>query len=105
MQIGFKTGPKNWQEGQKIVTEDGGKLCEVWFRIDKKDEYAEMLNWLGAQKVAVGLHHWGLIEGKYKTNLASTYPTIRQKTIQQIKDTIDVGASLADCAYVNVHCG
>ena len=104
MQIGFKTGPKNWDEGKQIVTEDGAKLCEVWFRIDKKDEYTDMLAWLQAQNVAIGLHHWGLIEGKYKTNLGSSHPTIRQKTIQQIKDTIDVGAALKNCAYVNAHC-
>ncbi|MBI3251620.1 MAG: hypothetical protein HYZ62_01780, partial [Candidatus Andersenbacteria bacterium] len=94
MHIGFKTGPLTWAEGKRIVLEEGAAFCEVWFRIDKANEYTQMLTWLTAQSVSVGLHHWGLVDGKYKTNIASKNRTIRQKTIQQIKDTIDIGARM-----------
>src|SRR3989344_882128 len=104
MHIGFKTGPRTWEEGKRIVIEEGAKLCEVWFRIDKASDYTEMLDWLTAQGVSVGLHHWGLVDGRYKTNIASKNTNIRQKTLQQIKDTIDIGARI-ECAYVNMHCG
>lgn len=104
MQIGFKTGPNTWEEGKQLVLEDGAKLAEMWFRIDKAHEYADKFAWLAQQKVSVGLHHWGIIEGSYKTNLASVNELIRKATIQQVKDTIDVGARI-DCVYVNVHCG
>lgn len=104
MQVGFKTGPKTWEEGKIIAREDGVKLCEVWFRIDKAEEYDSMLAFLAAEKVKVGLHHWGLIDGKYKTNIASGDEHIRTQTLAQIKDTIEIGAKI-ECAYVNAHCG
>lgn len=104
MKAGFKTGPNTIAEGQKIVIEDGASFCEVWFRIDKADEYNDMLAWLQKQNVAVGLHHWGLIDGKFKTNIASSNTSIREQTIQQIKDTITIGADIG-CVYVNAHSG
>ena len=79
-------------------------MCEVWFRIDKAGEYDGMLAWLAKQGVFIGLHHWGIVDDTYKTNIASTNTTIRQKTLQQIKDTIDIGERI-ECAYVNIHCG
>jgi hypothetical protein len=86
------------------VEEDGARLCEMWFRIDRAAEYDDMLSWLGQRGVRVGLHHWGLAQGNYKTNLATNNEEIRQESIQQIKDTINVGASIK-CAYVNAHPG
>ncbi len=104
MQVGFKTGPKTWDEGKKIVLDDRPGLCEVWFRIDKAGDYEDMLAFLGQHEVNVGLHHWGLAAGKYKTNLATSNADIRQETIQQIKDTIDVAAQIGG-VYVNAHPG
>lgn len=104
MQVGFKTGPKTWEEGKRIVEEDGARLCELWFRIDKAAEYDDMLAWLANHEVRVGLHHWGLAQEKYKTNLATNNEAIRLETIQQIKDTIDVAADIGG-AYVNAHPG
>lgn len=104
MQVGFKTGPKTWAEGKRIVEQDSPRLCEVWFRIDKVSEYDEMLSWLQKHDVQIGLHHWGLVAGRYKTNLATSNEDIRQETIQQIKDTIDVSTQI-DGAYVNAHPG
>ena len=104
MQIGFKTGPLNWEEGKRIVEEDGARLCEMWFRIERAGEYDDKFSWLEKQGVKTGLHHWGLAGGKYKTNLGTSNTAIRQETIQQIKDTIDVGAQIS-CAYVNAHPG
>ena len=104
MNVGFKTGPKNWEEGMRIVTEHGARLCEMWFRIDRAAAYDDRLSWLKKHEVRTGLHHWGVAAGKYKTNLATNNTDIRQETIQQIKDTIDVGAKI-DCAYVNAHPG
>lgn len=104
MVIGFKTGPKNWAEGKRIVLEEGARMCEVWFRIDRASEYEDMFAWLARQKVAVGLHHWGLVDGIYKTNIISPSPDIRRQTVQQIKDVLDVAARRGD-VYVNAHCG
>lgn len=104
MQVGFKTGPKTWDEGKRIVEEDGARLCELWFRIDRAAEYDDTLAWLEKHGVRVGLHHWGMVQEKYKTNLATNNDEIRQTTIQQIKDTIDVAADIGG-VYVNAHPG
>ncbi len=104
MNIGFKTGPRTWEEGKKIVTEDGAKMCEIWFRTDKAESYNDMLAWLKEQRVHIALHHWGVVEGKYKTNIASDNPVIRNGFIEQMKKTIDIGTTI-ECAYVNIHPG
>ena len=104
MHIGFKTGPKNWEEGKRIITQDGAKMCEIWFRVDKVHEYREMLGYLKAQKVAFGLHYWGLIQNKYKPNIATHHKDIREETIAQMKEAIDV-AQREDAVYVNIHPG
>lgn len=104
MILGFKTGPKNWKEGQRLVEETGASMCEVWFDVTKADEYQEMLAWLTKHDVVIGLHHWGIVDEKIKTNLATQDDHIRNATIEQIKKTIDIGERIG-CAYVNAHPG
>lgn len=104
MQVGFKTGPKTWDEGKKIILEDRPGLCEVWFRIDKSSEYEDMVAFLRRHEVQIGLHHWGLAAKKYKTNLATNNEEIRQETLAQIKETIDIAADI-EGVYVNAHPG
>jgi sugar phosphate isomerase/epimerase len=104
MIIGFKTGPKTWEEGKRIVEEDNPHVCELWFDVTKADMYDDMIAWLQNHNVHIGLHHWGVVYGQYKTNLATRDKAIRDTAIQQIKDTIDIGARL-ECAYVNAHPG
>lgn len=104
MQVGFKTGPRTWDVAKKIVTEDGATLCEIWFQIEKADEYKEILNWLQRHNVQVGLHHWGIAPGNHKTNLMTNHADIRNTTIQQIKRTIDIAAEIK-AVYVNAHPG
>ncbi len=104
MILGFKTGPKNWEEGQRVVTETGALMCEIWFDVTKADTYTDMLRWLKKHDVTIGLHHWGVIDGSIKTNLATSDAYIRMETIEQVKDTIDIGSTIG-CAYVNAHPG
>lgn len=104
MILGFKTGPQNFAEGQKIVTDLGASMCEVWFNVNKHEEYKEMFAWLTKHDVAIGLHHWGVVDGNIKTNLSTQDSHIREETIRQIKQTIDIGADIG-CVYVNIHPG
>lgn len=104
MIIGFKTGPKNWEESKRIVLEDGARMCEVWFNVGKADDYEEMFNWLKEHNVMVGLHHWGAVDGKFKTNLATQDEHIRGESVAQMKRTIDIGKRIS-AVYVNVHPG
>ena len=104
MILGFKTGPKNFPEGQAIATDLGARMCEIWFNVNKHEEYTDIIAWLQKEGVAMGLHHWGVIDGTIKTNLATQDSHIRNTTIEQIKKTIDIG-SVIGCVYVNVHPG
>jgi hypothetical protein len=104
MRVGFKTGPRTWEEGKIIVLEDKMDLCELWFDVTKAGLYTKLFAWLKDHGVAIGLHHWGLIQGKVKTNLATHHSFVRDETIAQIKRTIDIAAEHG-CVYVNAHPG
>ena len=104
MILGIKTGPKNFAEGQAVVTDAGARMAEVWFDVTKAFEYNDMLEWLTKYNVAIGLHHWGVVDKNIKPNLATQDEHVRNETIRQIKQTIDIGASIG-CAYVNAHPG
>lgn len=102
--IGFKTGPKNWEIAKRIVEEDGAKMCEVWFNVNKEKEYTEMFEWLGERNVQIGLHHWGVVDGKIKTNLATQDKPVREEGLRQMKRVVDIGRDIG-AVYVNVHPG
>ncbi|MEO6077966.1 MAG: TIM barrel protein [Candidatus Andersenbacteria bacterium] len=104
MILGIKTGPKNFEEGQATVTDAGARMAEIWFDVTKAFEYNDMLEWLTKHNVAIGLHHWGIVDKNLKTNLATQDEAVREETMRQIKQTIDIGASIG-CAYVNAHPG
>ncbi|MDA1169131.1 MAG: TIM barrel protein [bacterium] len=104
MILGFKTGPKNFAEGQKIVTDLGASMCEVWFNVNKHEEYTEMLSWLIKHNVYIGLHYWGVVDGNIKPNLATQNEHIRNETMNQIRHTIDIAADIR-AVYVNIHPG
>jgi len=101
MIIGFKTGPETWSEGQQIVKKHGATFCEIWFNILRADEYVEPLAWLKNHGVNIGLHYWGMID-TLKPNYATTNTEVRTRTLKQMKDCIDLGASY-EASYVNVH--
>ncbi len=104
MILGFKTGPKNFPEGQQIVHDLGASMCELWFNVNKYKEYSNMIAWLQKENVAIGLHYWGVVEGKIKPNLATQNEYVRTETMKQIRQTIDIGSSIG-CVYVNIHPG
>ncbi|MEX2055189.1 MAG: TIM barrel protein [Candidatus Andersenbacteria bacterium] len=104
MRVGFKTGPQSWAEGQKIVSQLGASFCEVWFAVEESEKYTDALQWFRARNVDLGLHHWGICEGGIKANLATDNNAVREQTINQIKQTINIAADI-DCVYVNAHPG
>jgi len=104
MIIGFKTGPRSWEEGKLIVDQEGGAMCEVWFDYNLAGEYDEMFEWLQSRNVGIALHYWGVAKGNIKPNLATHHAEVRDEIMEQIKRTIDIGSSI-NCAYVNIHPG
>ncbi|MBI3250333.1 MAG: TIM barrel protein [Candidatus Andersenbacteria bacterium] len=79
-------------------------MCEIWFNVTEQKPYNEIFTWLQDRDVRIGLHHWGLVEGRYKTNLMTADEAIRTETIRQIKQTIDIAADI-QAVYVNIHPG
>lgn len=79
-------------------------MCEVWFHVGKEAEYEEMFSWLQEYKVQIGLHHWGVVDDKFKTNLATQNEHVRRESLAQMKKTIDIGKEIG-AVYVNVHPG
>jgi hypothetical protein len=104
MTVGFKTGPRNFAVGKTLVEEDGFDMCEVWFRVDRLEDYTELFNWLTSRSVRIGLHHWGMCRGGITPNISTADKAIRRESIAQIKQAIAIGAGLG-CVYVNVHPG
>ena len=101
MIIGFKTGPKTWNEGRQIVEAHGATFCEIWFNVLRADEYVEPLSWFTDRDVGLGLHYWGMIDD-LKPNYATTNEDVRSRTLAQMKHCIDLGAQY-EVGYVNLH--
>ena len=104
MIYGFKTGPISWDEGKELVMDEGAKMCEVWFRVDKHEEYGSYLEWFKEHGLIIGLHHWAVCKSGIKNNLSTHYKEVRDETIEQMKRSIDIGSDYG-CAYVNIHPG
>ncbi len=101
MTVGFKTGPKTWAEGKEIVKEHRATFCEIWFNVLRADEYAEPLKWFVDRGVGLGLHHWGVVDD-LKPNYATTNKDLRERTLAQMKECIDLGVQY-EAGYVNIH--
>lgn len=104
MICGFKTGPRSWEEGKKLVADEGAKMCEVWFRVDKHQEYEKYLKWLIKNNITTGLHHWAACKNGIKNNLSTHHSAVRDESIAQMKKSIDIGSEYG-CVYVNIHPG
>lgn len=79
-------------------------FTEVYFRIDKQDEYGDMFTMLNAKGIAAGLHFWGVLENNILYNLAYPDEKIQFHTLKLIKESIDI-AHDHNLKYVNVHPG
>jgi hypothetical protein len=101
MKIGVKIGPKNWREALGQVEPE---CVELWFRLERKDEYGEMTDELRKRNIPFGIHFWASIDGKYEPNLAYEAESIADRSEGLIKETVDI-ASRINATYVNIHPG
>jgi endonuclease IV len=99
MKVGIKFGALDWQERLK---KSNAKYAEVYFRLDWKEKYQELFQYLRENEIQFGLHFWALIKGKYCPNLAYSENGIAAETAKLIKETIDI-ASKNGAYYVNFH--
>lgn len=101
MKPGIKIGLRDYQEKiPQLIC----KVCEVYFRHDKLNQYDKLLVMLKNKGIQAGLHFWGFVKNKLLYNLAYPDNEIRKESIDKIKQTIDL-ASQYNLHYVNIHPG
>lgn len=104
MQVGFKMGPRSWDEGKAIIENHGAKYAELWYRYDQETEYDRFFQLFHGNDVQFGLHYWGVVEDNIMPSFC--YPDTEQYKagIESVKMTIDTAARVG-AHYVNVHPG
>jgi pterin-4a-carbinolamine dehydratase len=101
MKPGIKIGPENWE---KVLKKTKPQCAEVWFRLEWKDKYKDLIKTLNQKNIPFGLHFWTTIKtkkGKLIPNLLGDKKTA-EKTCRKIIKTIDI-AKQYKAAYVNFH--
>lgn len=102
MKLGIKVGPR--QNSITDLKETHAPFAEVWFRIDKQDDYTELFSYLIQQKIDTGLHFWGLTHDGLVPGIAYDDPRYIHESIDLFKQTIDIAAKNG-FSYVNIHPG
>src|SRR3989344_388715 len=99
MSVGIKVGPT---DGIEILEKSKARYCEVWFRIDWKDRYEALFEYMKQKHIHFGFHFWGMVDNTYFPNLAFPRLDIAQKTYELLRETIDAAGN-AGAFYVNFH--
>ncbi|MCR4329671.1 MAG: sugar phosphate isomerase/epimerase [Candidatus Roizmanbacteria bacterium] len=99
MNVGIKVGPT---DGIAILEKSKARFCEVWFRIDWKDRYQDLFNYMRKKEIRFGFHFWGMVDNTYFPNLAFPSLNIAEKTYTLLHETVDE-AYKAGAFYVNFH--
>lgn len=101
MKIGLKVGPANWQDVLSRVTPE---CAEVWFRLDWAEKIEPIYHVLQAKSVPFGIHFWAITAEGFEPNLAIEADALAAESIEQIKKSLDIAASVG-AQYLNVHPG
>jgi len=100
MKLGIKVGlqPSSFDDLDATHPD----LAEVWFDINRQDEYKNLFTKLREMHIDVGLHFWGVLKDQTWTNI--TYPdvSVNASSLDLMSQTIDI-ASENGFKYVNIH--
>lgn len=102
MTLGIKVGPHKQSFLDLAFTR--APFAEVWFNINRADDYNELFDELKRRKMQVGLHFWGALEDGTWTNIAYPDTNLIRESVSMIKKTIDIATSHG-FDYVNIHPG
>jgi len=102
MKLGIKASPE--KQSIKDLEETNAPFAEVWFLINKKDNYNDIFSYLAKKKIETGLHFWGLTHDGFIPTLAHNDPSFLRESMSLMKQTIDV-AYQHNFSYVNIHPG
>ena len=103
MKVGVKVGP-NEQQWRGVLEQSQAKYCEVWFRLDQKERFEPLFEYLRQNQIEFGLHFWAILSGGYEPNLAFAPEGIAQESQELMQETLEL-ASKVGAVYVNIHPG
>ncbi len=98
---GLKIGLLDWK---KKLERAKPPFVEVYFRVDKANEYVDMFAYLKFHQIKFGLHFWGVLKSGIEPNFLSRHKWIQNQSVMLMQTAIKAGAS-NNCVYVNVHPG
>lgn len=102
MILGIKVGPD--KNSFLDLEQTNAPFAEVWFNINRADEYTELFAELKRRKMQVGLHFWGVLGGSISPGFGYPDQSILDGSSALVKKTIDIAAS-HKFQYVNIHPG
>ncbi len=102
MTLGIKVGPD--KNSFHDLEQTNAPFAEVWFNINRADEYNELFAELKRRKMQVGLHFWGTLDGGISAGFGYPDQAILEASATLVKKTIDTAAA-NKFQYVNIHPG
>jgi sugar phosphate isomerase/epimerase len=102
MLLGIKTGPQAASITDLETTQ--ALYSEVWFDVNRLNEYTDLFRYFKSHNTEVGLHFWGVIEKNIWANIAYPDADINRTSMDLMVKCIDI-ASYNGHKYVNIHPG
>lgn len=102
MKVSIKTGLQPQAINELKTTH--ARNCEVWFDINKSDQYADLFKFLKSNRIETGLHFWGAMPDNTWINLAYPDHDLIRQSFNLIKTTLEIAAK-NEFKYVNIHPG
>lgn len=102
MILGIKVGLQ--KQSFFDIEQSNAPFAEVWFDVNRQNEYTGLFTLLKKRNVQVGLHFWGALPDGTWTNIAYPDTELNNASTNLIKRAIDV-ASIWHFQYVNIHPG
>lgn len=102
MILGIKVGLQ--KQSFLDLAQTNAPFAEVWFNINRADDYNELFTELKRRKMQVGLHFWGVLDGGLSTGFGFPDQSVLKGSADLVKKTIDIAAR-NKFQYVNIHPG
>jgi hypothetical protein len=102
MTLGIKVGLQ--RQSFLDLAQTNAPFAEVWFNVNRADDYGELFAELKRRRCQVGLHFWGALADGTWTNLDYPDATLINESLSMIKKTVDIAAQNG-FQYVNIHPG
>lgn len=102
MTLGIKVGPD--KQSFLDLAQTNAPFAEVWFNINRADDYNKLFAELKRRKMQVGLHFWGILNNGICAGFGYPDKAIVDQSAILVKKTIDIAAQNG-FQYVNIHPG